>query len=70
MEPTGGLCHWGAMAEQTPRSGGFFLMAAILIGFGWGVAGGDPMKGVLLGTAIGIAIAVLIWVADRMRGRR
>ena len=57
------------MTKQTPKSGGFFLMVAILIGSGWGVAGGDPMKGVLAGTAVGIATAVLIWLADRRRRR-
>ncbi len=44
-------------------------MAAILIGFGWGVAGGNPMKGALVGTAVGIAIAVLIWLSDGLRRR-
>ena len=56
------------MDRQDRRSGGFFLMAAILIGFGWGMAGGDPMKGVLIGTAAGIAIVLLIWLLDRKRG--
>ena len=50
------------------QSGGFFLMAAILIGFGWGVFGGDAMKGVLIGTGVGIAIALLVWLLDRRRG--
>lgn len=49
------------------KSGGFFIMAAILIGFAWGVAGGDPLRGTLIGTAVGIAVALLIWLADRRR---
>ena len=52
------------MSEQR-RSGGIFLMAAIMIGFGWGLVGGDPMKGVILGTAAGIVIALVIWLIDR-----
>ena len=55
------------MASGNPKSGGFFLMAAILVGFGWGVAGGDVMKGVLIGTAVGIAIVLLVWLADLRR---
>lgn len=56
------------MASGNPKSGGFFLMAAILVGFGWGVAGGDVMKGILIGTGAGIAIVALIWLVDRRRG--
>lgn len=48
-------------------SGGFFLMAAILTGAGWGIAGGDPIKGVVIGTGVGIAIALAIWLVDRSR---
>ena len=44
-------------------------MAAILVGFVWGVARGDPMKGVLLGTAVGLATAILIYAVDRRRRR-
>lgn len=55
---------WGGMAKRTPMAGGFLLMAAILIGAVWGVATGNPMKGILIGTGTGIAIALLIWLLD------
>ena len=50
-------------------AGGFLLMSAILIGAVWGVAAGNPMKGILIGTGIGIAVAILIWLIDS-RSRR
>ena len=44
-------------------------MAAILIGAVWGVAAGNPMKGILIGTGVGIGVALLIWLLDsRKRG--
>lgn len=48
-------------------AGGFLLMAAILCGGVWGISIGNPMKGLLIGTAIGIGTAVLIWLLDRWR---
>ena len=48
-------------------AGGFFLMAAMLGGGVWGITIGNPMKGLLIGTVIGIAAAVLIWLVDRWR---
>lgn len=57
----------GSMERQT-RSGGVFLMLAILIGFGWGMANGDAMKGVVLGAAAGVGIVTAVWLADRRRG--
>jgi hypothetical protein len=51
----------------SPKSGGFLLMAAILFGFVAGLATGDAMRGVLIGTVIGITIAVGLWLADRRR---
>lgn len=56
------------MQPQNTRAGGFFLMAAILIGFSWGVAQGEPTKGVLIGIGVGVAMALAIWLVDR--GRR
>ncbi|MEO6359433.1 MAG: hypothetical protein ABIO43_02520 [Sphingomicrobium sp.] len=49
------------------KAGGFFLTITILGGFALGVAAGEPMKGVLIGTAIGAFAAVLLWLADRRR---
>ena len=65
--PARRLCHWRRMQTQNSRAGGFFLMAAILIGFVVGVATGDAMRGVIIGTAAGIAIAVALWLVDRRR---
>ena len=67
LERRADLCHWPRMARRTPMAGGFFLMAAILGGAVWGISIGNPMKGLLIGTGIGIALAVLMWVLDRSR---
>ena len=58
------------MAKPTPMAGGFFLMAAILIGAVWGVSIGNPVKGLLIGTTIGIGIAVAVWLIDRAKAGR
>ena len=50
-------------------AGGFFWMAAILIGAVWGVAAGNPMKGILIGTGIGAATAAAVWLIDRSKRR-
>ena len=42
-------------------------MAAILLGFVGGLATGDAMRGVIIGTVIGIVTAVSLWLADRRR---
>ena len=57
----------GCMATRKPMAGGFFWMAGILIGAVWGVAAGNPMKGILIGTCAGAAIAAVIWLLDRTR---
>jgi hypothetical protein len=54
-------------ATRNTRSGGIFLTIGILGGAGWGVAAGAPMKGVLIGTGLGIAAALLLWLIDRRR---
>lgn len=50
-------------------AGGFFWMAAILIGAVWGVAAGNPMKGILLGTGVCGLTALAVWLVDRSRRR-
>jgi hypothetical protein len=55
------------MPARTTQAGGCFLAIFILAGFVYGLASQNPMKGVLLGTGIGIVLAVLIWLFDRRR---
>jgi hypothetical protein len=55
-----------AMPSKT-RAGGCFLTICILAGFPLGLAIGNPMKGILIGTAAGIGLAVLTWLIDRRR---
>lgn len=59
------LCHWRAMQRRSTSAGGFFLILAILAGFGAGAMLGDVVKWTLLGTLAGIVLAVLVWLKDR-----
>lgn len=55
------------MKTRTTHAGGLFLMLAILIGAVWGAIAGNPMLGILRGTGVGIAIALIVWLVDRRR---
>ena len=55
------------MARRNARAGGIFLTLGILLGFGWGVAAGEPMQGILVGTALGAMAALVLWLLDRRR---
>ena len=51
--------------RRTPRSGGIFLFLAPVIGTLYGIGRGDPIKWMLVGFAIGLALALAIWLIDR-----
>jgi hypothetical protein len=54
--------------ERTPgRAGGSILAAAIIAGVIAGIILGQPSIGFLAGAAIGILIALLLWLRDRRR---
>ncbi|WP_458388961.1 hypothetical protein [Sphingomonas sp. F9_3S_D5_B_2] len=55
------------MARRSTQAGGCFLTIFILAGFVFGLSIANPMKGVLIGTGIGAALALLIWLVDRRR---
>jgi hypothetical protein len=59
--------HGRLMRGSTTRAGGCFLTVFILAGFPLGLAIGNPMKGVLIGTGIGIVLAVALWLIDSRR---
>jgi hypothetical protein len=49
------------------RAGGCFLTLFILLGFIGGLAIQNPLKGTLIGTAIGAVLAVVTWLIDSRR---
>ena len=55
------------MNRRTTKAGGCFLTICILAGFPLGLAMGDPMKGILIGTAVGAVLALATWLIDRSR---
>jgi hypothetical protein len=57
----------GRDMRSKAKAGGCFLTICILAGFPLGLAIGNPMKGILIGTAAGIALAVITWLIDRRR---
>jgi hypothetical protein len=61
------LCQGRAMTTRNTRAGGCFLTVCILAGFPLGLAIGNPMKGILIGTGLGAALAVLLWLMDRRK---
>jgi hypothetical protein len=70
--PTGtidGVMAWDVMASPrpSPNAGGFLIAGAILVGAIVGVALRQPTIGVLVGTALGVAGALIVWLRDRAR---
>lgn len=55
------------MANRSTRAGGCFLSIFILAGFLLGLSIRNPMKGVLIGTGVGIVLALATWLIDRRR---
>lgn len=56
------------MKTRTTHAGGFFLILAIIGGFAWGAMSGLPWHGAVIGTGIGVVLAVGVWLLDRRRG--
>ena len=54
------------MSNNT-RAGGCLLSICILAGFPLGLAIGNPLKGVLIGTGVGVALAIATWLIDLKR---
>jgi uncharacterized membrane protein YccC len=55
------------MPPTDTRAGGCFLTVFILLGFVYGLSIRNPLKGVLIGTAVGAVLALLVWLIDRSR---
>jgi hypothetical protein len=58
------------MQSSRTRAGGCFLTLFLLLGFVYGLSIRNPLKGTLIGLAIGAALAIVVWLIDlRRRGR-
>lgn len=53
--------------QRTTLAGGFPMAAGALIGAAWGIRVHQPSAGLVIGFAVGSAIAALIWVVNRRR---
>jgi hypothetical protein len=53
------------MVQRNHAAGGFFLVLAIFGGFAWGAMSGLPWHGAIIGTLVGIVLAVFVWLVDR-----
>lgn len=53
--------------SKRPRAGGFFLVAPIIAGFLYGLSAGRTMEWTFIGLAIGLVLAVALWLLDRAR---
>jgi len=53
--------------RRNAQAGGIFLFLAPVIGLLYGIGRGDPIKWLLVGFAIGLAIAVSVWLIDRRK---
>jgi Na+/proline symporter len=61
------------MIEQNPKqnsiAGGVFIAIGLLGGAITGVIWNEPSAGMVIGLIAGIAIATLVWLFDRKRGK-
>jgi hypothetical protein len=53
--------------RRNAHAGGIFLFVAPLVGVMYGIGRGDPIKWMLVGFAIGLAVAIAVWLFDRRK---
>lgn len=54
--------------RRTPAAGGIFLFLGPIVGTLYGIGRGEPILWMIYGFGAGVALAVVIWLADKRRG--
>lgn len=62
-----GQGHVRIMTTRTPAAGGIFLFLSPIIGALYGIGRGEPIKWMLIGFGIGVALALAVWLIDRRK---
>ena len=52
-------------AKRAANAGGFLLAVSVIVGTAIGVAKSQPSLGFLVGLAIGVTLAIALWLRDR-----
>ena len=55
------------MEGSRARAGGCFLTLFLLLGFLFGLSIQNPLKGTLIGLAVGAVLAIATWLIDSRR---
>jgi len=55
-------------SSSPPAAGGFLIAVGVMAGALLGFAAGEPTRGLLIGLAAGVALALAIWWRGRDRG--
>ena len=53
--------------HRNAQAGGIFLFLFPIIGLLYGVGRGNPIKWLLIGFAIGLVVAIGVWLNDRRK---
>ena len=56
------------MYGRTTQAGGCLLSLSVIAGLTIGIFLREPTRGAVIGTAVGVVIALAVWLADRRRG--
>jgi hypothetical protein len=58
------------MTGSRSLAGGCFLTLFLLLGFGYGLATQNALRGTIIGLGIGAVLAIATWLIDARRRRR
>jgi hypothetical protein len=68
LASAGSICHLSIMkGDRTPAAGGIFLFLGPVAGAAYGAFVSQPIMGMLIGFAAGLALAIIVWLIDRSR---